>query len=377
MKQVQNHSIADTSFISPLGLNVDENFNALLEQKSGIDTLNESVFFPKPILASVMDQGMIGRFRTQFNTKTRFDSMLLACADDMLQKNTVDFSGADTLIILSTTKGNVELLAADADNHHANLNYSASLLQQHFKNPNPVLIVSNACISGVSASIAAKRYLDTGIYRHVLVMGCDVVSRFVLSGFNSFHAISKSGCRPFDLHRDGVVLGEACGAILYSAAIESDISLMGGIISNDANHISGPSRTGEELAYCIKQTLHHGQVNTEDIDFVSAHGTATQYNDEMESKAIEAAGLNNVPVFSLKGHYGHTLGASGIIECIVSIECLRRNMILPSLGFEEKGVSADIAVNQQLLTGKELMYALKTTSGFGGCNAALLLRKNK
>ncbi len=375
MKQIQNYYIADTSFISPLGLNADENMNALIEQKSGIRSVNEAFFYPKPVLASVIGHEIIQQFRDQFNTQTRFDSMLLACADDMLRKNNVHLSGADCLIILSTTKGNVELLAGNKNDNHADLNYSASLLRHYLNNPNPVLIVSNACISGVSASIAAGRYLDAGRYRHVLVIGCDTVSRFVLSGFSSFHAVSKAGCRPFDRHRDGVVLGEACGAILYSAVIESDILLAGGTISNDANHISGPSRTGEELAYCIGQTLHNAQVNAEEIDFISAHGTATQYNDEMESKAIEAAGLNDTPVFSLKGHYGHTLGASGVIECIVSIECLKRNIILPSYGFEEKGVSGDITINKKLVK-KEIQNALKTTSGFGGCNAALLLKKN-
>ena len=113
-----------------------------------------------------------------------------------------------------------------------------------------------------------------------------------------------------------------------------------------------------------------------EIDFISAHGTATVYNDEMESKAISLVGLNKMPVFSLKAHYGHTLGASGIIESIISIECLKRNAILPSLGFDTIGVSGDIFINEHLLE-KELSYAIKTASGFGGCNAALLLKKNE
>lgn len=366
--------IIDTSLISPLGLTTNENFTALTQSASGIRLLDDTYFFSKPILSSVIDHSIIDGFKQRLQTKNRFDTLLMACAFDMLQKKEVDYTSHHTLIILSTTKGNIELLATEHDSEQIDLNYSASLLQQCFRNPNQVMIVSNACISGISAAIVASRYIQAGLYKHVLVIGCDVVSRFVLSGFNSFLAISKNGCKPFDIDRDGVVLGEACGAILLSSEHTSEIVVAGGGITNDANHISGPSKTGEELAYCIQQLLQQSSVSQDEISFISAHGTATQYNDEMESKAIALAGLNHVPLFSLKAQYGHTLGASGVIECIISVECLKRNILLPSVGFKTKGVSGDITISQQILEN-ELRYAVKTTSGFGGCNAALLLKK--
>ncbi len=366
--------IIDTSCISPLALSTDENFNSLVEGRSAIRKMEDDSFYHEPVLAAVFDAEIMINFRQRFQTQTRFDALLLACFDDMLQKRYVDYSSADTLLILSTTKGNVELLAENSEDEKAYLQYSAGLLQQYAQNPNPVLIVSNACISGISASIVAKRYLDAGLYNNVLVIGCDVVTPFVLSGFSSFHAISKNGCKPFDLERDGVVLGEACGALLLSSRISSDIIMEGGFISNDANHISGPSKTGEELAFCIRSTLSQAQVNAEEVDFISAHGTATPYNDEMESKAICLANLQQVPVFSLKANFGHTLGAAGIIESIMSIEGLKRGIVLPSLGFSQMGVSGGIRVNQ-FLTEKKMSFALKTGSGFGGCNAAMLLHK--
>jgi 3-oxoacyl-[acyl-carrier-protein] synthase-1 len=366
--------IIDTSLISPLGLTTNENFTALTQSVSGIRLLDDSYFFSKPILSSVIDHSIIDGFKQRLQTKNRFDTLLMACAFDMLHKKEVDYTSHHTLIILSTTKGNIELLATEHDSEQIDLNYSASLLQQCFRNPNQVMIVSNACISGISAAIVASRYIQAGLYKHVLVIGCDVVSRFVLSGFNSFLAISKNGCKPFDIDRDGVVLGEACGAILLSSEHTSEIVVAGGGITNDANHISGPSKTGEELAYCIHQLLQQSSVSQDEISFISAHGTATQYNDEMESKAIAMAGLSHVPLFSLKAQYGHTLGASGVIECIISVECLKRNILLPSVGFKTKGVSGDVTISQQILE-KELRYAVKTTSGFGGCNAALLLKK--
>jgi 3-oxoacyl-[acyl-carrier-protein] synthase-1 len=374
LKQHHSTYIIDTSFISPLGFTTNENFNALLNKKSGIRVVHDSGLFPAPILASACDDTLLAELRLKYQTQTRFDTLLIACAADMLQKKSVDYSSADVLIMLSTTKGNVELLAQDISHEQARLTASAALLTQLTHNPNPVMIVSNACISGVSAAIAAKRYLDSGQYQHVLLLGCDAISRFVLSGFSSFKAVSKNGCKPFDRLRDGVVLGEAAGAILFSNHLTSEITMKGGFISNDANHISGPSRTGDELAYCIRQTLQQNGVGQHEIGFIAAHGTATLYNDEMESKAIETAGLGEVPVFSVKAHLGHTLGASGVIETIISAECLKRNLILPSMGFEESGVSATITVNKNLLE-KESHFALKTTSGFGGCNAAMLLQK--
>lgn len=107
---------------------------------------------------------------------------------------------------------------------------------------------------------------------------------------------------------------------------------------------------------------------------ICAHGTATAYNDEMESLAIEAAGLSDVPVFSLKGAYGHTLGAAGVLETLLLAEGLKRNCILPNLNFSTPGVSGRITVSTQL-EHRPMQYALKTGSGFGGCNAALLLEK--
>ena len=206
------------------------------------------------------------------------------------------------------------------------------------------------------------------------MVGCDVLSKFVINGFNSFHAISKTICKPFDKNRTGISLGEGSAAILLSTEKKSTIVIGNGFISNDSNHISGPSKTGEELAFCIQESLQKSNLNFKDIDFISAHGTATPYNDEMESKAFELAELTTNPVFSLKAIFGHTLGATGILETIMSIECLKRNLILQSSGFDELGVSGNININKTLIK-KQLNTCLKTASGFGGCNAALLIHK--
>ncbi|MCC6461097.1 MAG: beta-ketoacyl synthase, partial [Saprospiraceae bacterium] len=132
---------------------------------------------------------------------------------------------------------------------------------------------------------------------------------------------------------------------------------------------------GAELSQAIGQALEQARWNAGEVDFISAHGTATPYNDEMEAKAFDLAGLSQTPLNSLKGYFGHTLGAAGLIESVVSVQSLRDNTVLPTRGYEQPGVSRPVEVCHQLLEGP-LQRCLKTASGFGGCNAAVLFEKN-
>lgn len=147
------------------------------------------------------------------------------------------------------------------------------------------------------------------------------------------------------------------------------MQIVEGASANDANHISGPSRNGDGLFQAIEQTLKNNKGIK--IDHISAHGTATPYNDEMESIAFERANLSDIPVNSLKGYYGHTLGAAGVLETILSIEAAHDNHIIRSAGFEMNGVSGKINVLKEHQSTK-VNTILKTASGFGGCNAVAL-----
>ena len=189
-------------------------------------------------------------------------------------------------------------------------------------------------------------------------------------------AISGRPCRPFDADRDGISLGEAAGTIILSSSpnYAYGIRISGGATGNDANHISGPSRTGMELCQVINKALQEAGVPASGIDFISAHGTATIYNDEMEAKAISLAGLHHVPMNSLKGYYGHTLGAAGLIESIVTIQSMKAGLVLPSKGFQQLGVTLPINICESLRY-VSIQNTLKTASGFGGCNAAAVFSK--
>jgi 3-oxoacyl-[acyl-carrier-protein] synthase-1 len=155
---------------------------------------------------------------------------------------------------------------------------------------------------------------------------------------------------------------------------DAKIRILGSGLSNDANHISGPSRTGEELCSAINNALNESRMTPAEIDFISAHGTATIYNDEMEAKAFHLAGLGDVPLNSLKPYYGHTLGAAGVVETTIGIHSLLNNIMIPTPGYSKSGVSKPVNVPQRV-ESKTLKTFLKTASGFGGCNAAIVLQK--
>jgi 3-oxoacyl-[acyl-carrier-protein] synthase-1 len=213
------------------------------------------------------------------------------------------------------------------------------------------------------------------MYDNIFVVAGDEVSKFILSGFNSFQAMSDLPCKPYSINRTGVTLGEAAAAVLVSSNSENaKIKVIGDGSINDANHISGPSRTGEGLFRSIQSALAEAQINSNQIDYISAHGTATPFNDEMEAIALNRLGLENVPLNSLKGFYGHTLGASGLLETVIGIQSVQESKLFVSLGFDAIGVSQPIRVIEKN-ENKNIRFFLKTASGFGGCNTAVLFEK--
>lgn len=274
-----------------------------------------------------------------------------------------------TVLILSTTKGNISALGAEPPYLSALAQKIADVLGIS----TPPVVVSNACVSGAMALSVAQRLLQGGVYNSALVVAGDEVSEFVLSGFGAFQAMSAAPCKPYDAQREGISLGEAAAAVYLSTQPQGAVAqLLGSSSINDANHISGPSRTGEGLYLSITKALAQAQLLPQQIDFINAHGTGTLYNDEMESIAFGRACLTNVPLNSYKGYLGHTLGAAGLVETLLSIAFCKRNTLLKSLNFEELGVSVPIKVLKETVQ-RPVRYFLKTASGFGGSNTALVI----
>ena len=369
------------NILSPLGMSTAENYAAVKAGQSALRRYEGKWGLPEPFVASLVDRDKVEQAFAAIgdNAKyTIFEKMIILSAQKAIQEADIDTASSRVLFILSTTKGNVFLLdkrETDFPVERVLLGSAARQLTDFFHNPNAPIVVSNACISGVCAQIEAMRNLENGCFDYVVVVGCDVQSAFIVSGFQSFKALSTEPCKPFDANRTGLNLGDAAATIIYTKkeTVGADEWVVcRGAIRNDANHISGPSRTGEGSYRALKVAL--GKANSDDIAFINAHGTATMYNDEMESVAIERAGLAQVPVNGLKGYYGHTMGAAGILETILSMQAIDDHIILATRGYETLGVTHPLVVSNQNQTTDKRMF-IKLLSGFGGCNAALLFAK--
>ena len=369
------------NIISPLGMSTAENYAAVKTGRSDLKRRDGLWNLPEPFTASLMDREAVNEIAAQQHiddSYTFFEKMVTLSAKKALEQTAIDPTSDKVLFILSTTKGNVFLLdkrETSFPQERVRLGMAAKQMTDYFHNPNAPIVVSNACISGVCAQIQAMRELESGHFDYVVTVGADVQSAFIVSGFQSFKALSVDSCKPFDANRTGLNLGDAAATIIYTRkdiVTENYWVACRGAIRNDANHISGPSRTGEGSYRALRAVL--GDMNPEKLAFINTHGTATLYNDEMESVAIERAGLAQVPVNGLKGYYGHTMGAAGILETILSMQAIDDNNILATRGFETLGVTHPLVLsNQNQPTDKQAF--IKLLSGFGGCNAALLMAK--
>ncbi|MFZ4862193.1 beta-ketoacyl synthase N-terminal-like domain-containing protein [Sphingobacterium sp. Mn56C] len=357
--------ISKINCITPIGDSLTSNWKALVAGKTAI-SLHQVGRIPAFYTAKFKDSP--GLIASGF---TLLESLLLQVARPLIQGEVLsDRVG----IIISTTKGNIESLH-HGDTGQAGLYTLAATVAKALGFIQKPILVSHACVSGLLAVTTAKRLIQMQQYDAVLVLAGDMVSEFVASGFNAFQAMSAAACRPFDERRDGVTLGEAVAAAWVTADPGNAIAeIVGDGAINDANHISGPSRTGEGLLRSIQSALAEAQLNSTAIDYISAHGTATIFNDEMEAIAFNRLSLQHCPVNSFKGYYGHTLGASGLLELVLAIQSMRENMLIPSAGFNTQGTSVPLNI-LQTLRPKALQYVLKTASGFGGSNAAMVVKK--
>lgn len=369
------------NIISPLGISSTDNYAAVKAGRSELKRRDGLWQLPEPFTASLMDHEAVNEIAAQRHiddTYTFFEKMIILSVAKALEQTHIDPASEKVLFILSTTKGNVFLLdkrEKGFPSERVLLGVAARQMSEYFHNPNMPIVVSNACISGVCAQIQAMRELENGHFDYVVTVGADVQSPFIVSGFQSFKALSVEPCKPFDANRTGLNLGDAAATIIYTkkdSITDNDWVACRGAIRNDANHISGPSRTGEGSYRALRAVL--GDLNPEKLAFINTHGTATPYNDEMESFAIERAGLAQIPVNGLKGYYGHTMGAAGILETILSMQAVDDNNILATKGFETIGVTHPLVLsNENKPTDKKAF--IKLLSGFGGCNAALLMAK--
>lgn len=366
--------VAGDHIISALGFNTAENMEAVLRYESGIKQVDDTDLFESPFQAARIDAGRLAREVTHENLTdySRLEQLFILSVGAVIRQTGTHLKDPECGLVIATTKGNIDRISGP----DAYLWRMAQRVAAYFDCVNTPVLVSHACISGVSAIVTASRLIESGKYKHIIVAGGDLLTRFVVTGFQSFKSVSTEPCKPYDMNRDGLTLGEACGSVVLTCdrsrvKMFPAVVVEGGGITNDANHISGPSRTGDGLFYAIRSAMDETGLQAGEVSCVNAHGTATPYNDEMESKALQLAGLSGTPLNSLKSYLGHTLGAAGIIESVACFEQLRRGIVWGTKGFTEAGVPCPVSVSDRHRQ-VGVKHCIKTASGFGGCNAAVV-----
>jgi 3-oxoacyl-[acyl-carrier-protein] synthase II len=364
--------IFDQAMVTALAGSVDENWQRLLAGETAIREIRH--------------------FSTQ-----RLDYHLAACIDDLwstslgsriceLQRRSLQQMPPlpdDAKVVWTGIKGDVEVVESSfrSADFYRPVHYRR-WVEDQLGLKDGGFEINAACASSTVGIALASQKIQSGQWNSALICAADLVSRFTHTGFSALKALTPTVCRPFDARRDGLVLGEASFAMLIGNDQAAQnlgkpplAEICGWGIANDANHITGPSRDGFGLMQSIQQALKIAGMDAAEIEAFCAHGTGTVYNDAMELTAVEQVfGERRFPVFSIKGALGHTLGAAGGIETILSRRCLQEKTTPPTCGFEqgEERTAGRLCAKSQRFGGNNI---LTTNSGFGGVNAALVLKR--
>ncbi len=374
--------LSHNNIISSYGFDSKSAVENIKDEVTSLRLVKDKSLMPDPFFTSLINKEKLDKEFKNLSSKssyTTLEKMMLLSLSKIISKSNITITERTGLIV-STTKGNIDALELNSPHkkEKAYLSELSKVIQAYFGFVKEPIVLSNACVSGVLATSIAKRLIAQDVFDNVFIVSGDLVTKFIISGFNSFQALSNEPCRPYSKNRSGINIGEVAASILVTKdqenlALEA-VEILGDGTANDANHISGPSRTGEGLVRSVNSALKEANITASEIDYISAHGTATIFNDEMEAIAFDRLKMNKTPLNSLKGYFGHTLGASGLLETIVGMHSMQQNTLFASLGFDEIGVSKTINIIKNSAP-EDLNIFLKTASGFGGCNTAAIFKK--
>lgn len=364
--------------ITAYGMGVDLCWKGILSGKTAISSLSRfnTKAFQSDYAATVKGLKYLKR-----------DSLVMQMFRPLFKKDSVSIP-EDAKLVLATTKGEIDLLEKNflqgkGEVSKSKPHYLLEKVSALIGIKDRGMIISAACASSSAAVAIAASMIRRGLSDCVLVVACDSVTEFVFSGFSSLMALDKFYARPFDKERSGLSLGEAAGYILLmseSRAKKEKRKIIGEIagwgLSDDANHMTGPSRTSDGLILAIQKALKSACIGEDDIGFISAHGTGTVYNDAMELRAFHAIFKKKRPVYSIKGAIGHTIGAAGLVETIIALRVLKEKTVPPTVNLEVADDNAQgWASSRQRELSKNKM-ALITNAGFSGINTALVVGGN-
>ena len=369
---------------TPIGLDLDAFWSGLLAGADGLSTIER-------FSTADLRVGRGGEIKklppVALGIRSRAAALLVAAAADLGGRARLDAAPERIAVIAGTALGGVEelehALAGDGGARRALdglYDSPAHALAAWLGARGPVLTVSSACASGATALGLGADLLREGAADLVVAGGYDILCRFVMRGFDALRSLARERVRPFDRRRTGLLLGEAAGLVLLARERDARGPRLGRLLghgsASDASHIAAPDATGRGLEAAIRAALAAGDVDVADLDFVSAHGTGTVLNDRIETAVLRrvlGSRAGTVPVNSIKGALGHTMGAAATLEAIMCLLAARDGFIPPTVGYEEPDPACDLDYVAGVCREARPRRMLSTSLGFGGCNAALVL----
>ncbi len=314
------------------------------------------------------------------------DSLVLQMLLPLLKRNKASIP-SDALLILATTTGEIDILEKQVlegtgDAAESTLSVLLGKVKALAGIKGEGAIISSACASSSAAIGFASSLIQSGKNDCVLVVAADAVTEFVFSGFSSLMALDPDTAKPFDKNRAGLSLGEGAGFVLLMSRARAEQEgrtilgeIAGWAVAGDANHMTGPARDGNGLSLAIQKAMKKAGISSDDVGCISSHGTGTVYNDSMEMKAYSRIFNGSpIPLYSIKGAIGHTMGAAGLIETIIALRVLQEKIIPQTVGLKDIYLEAkDWAALEKRTLEKSAI--LLNNAGFGGVNAALILKQ--
>lgn len=253
---------------------------------------------------------------------------------------------------------------------------TARFIQQELGLTGVCFAISTACSSGAKAIAAGQRLLANDLCDAVLVGGVDTLCRLTLRGFRSLELVSDVPCTPMDENRKGISIGEAAGLLVLEKCHADNKAAMKVLSvgeSSDAHHMSTPHPEGRGAALAMQNALDLAGLHASDIDYLNLHATATKINDSVESKAVYSVFSDSVPCSGTKGITGHTLGAAGALETIITLQALQQQFIPGTYGLKKVDDDCLCQVVQSPIATQNMKIAMSNSFGFGGNNASVIV----
>jgi 3-oxoacyl-[acyl-carrier-protein] synthase II len=397
--------VTGMNIISSLGMDLQTNWENLATGKSGVKRI--SLFDATENLTQIAAEvpAQFEELSRQYIKKraasqmTRVTRMALVCAKMAVENSGLDFSLMDRnrcgviLGVVNTGNSSTEKDTSPQNTIFKSMtNSMAAWISLEYELLGPAFSVNTACASSAYAIGLACDMIRSGMADVMIVGGADsIVNKEEIEGFNALYALSvqneppEKASRPFSANRDGFVIGEGAGILVLesessarkrNATIYSEIA--GHAFTSEGYNIMAPMRDGEGMAVTMEKALKDAGISQDQVDYINAHGTSTELNDRYETMAVKKLfGIRaySVPVSSSKSMIGHTIGAAGAIEGIITILSIRNSILTPTINLDVPDPELDLDYVPNVSRKKEIRVALSNSFGFGGHNATIVFKK--